>query len=308
MTENNLVDPNTADEEALAQIPGVGEEMAKRIIEERPFTSLEDLERVNGIGPLFLKNIAPYLTLSPEQAQAESEEVDLEEETASDEEEIAAETEQTSEAEELPAETDVQAETEVTQSEDEIPGEEEPVKPEIEPPDEDDVSPADAVPTKPTPPLATRSQVFWMSCASGVLAFVFALAIILGILASVNGGLRFATPSQVRGVSNQLEGLSSQFDILVGDLEGLRTRLDNLEGLSGRVESIEATTEQLVTDVGEVSGQIEDLSQEVSELVTQVEDLEAQVVILQEQGSRFQGFFEGLRELLSNLFPGEVTK
>ena len=45
MSENILVDPNTTDEETLAQIPGVGKEMAKRILNARPYASLEDLIR-----------------------------------------------------------------------------------------------------------------------------------------------------------------------------------------------------------------------------------------------------------------------
>ncbi|MCJ7661053.1 MAG: helix-hairpin-helix domain-containing protein, partial [Anaerolineales bacterium] len=70
MSENILVDPNTADEETLAQIPGVGEEIAKRILNARPYASLDDLQRVNGIGPVFLENILPYLALSPDDTES----------------------------------------------------------------------------------------------------------------------------------------------------------------------------------------------------------------------------------------------
>jgi len=48
------VDLNRATAEQLAELPGIGEAKAEAIIAERakrPFTSLEDLERVKGIGP-----------------------------------------------------------------------------------------------------------------------------------------------------------------------------------------------------------------------------------------------------------------
>jgi len=52
MTEESelRVDPNTADSESLVQLPGIGPELAKRIVDGRPFESLEDLQRVPGLG------------------------------------------------------------------------------------------------------------------------------------------------------------------------------------------------------------------------------------------------------------------
>ncbi len=48
------VNLNTAPAEALATLPGIGEELARRILEYRerngPFEAVEDLTRVSGIG------------------------------------------------------------------------------------------------------------------------------------------------------------------------------------------------------------------------------------------------------------------
>jgi hypothetical protein len=60
-----VLDPNTASPRALAALPHIGPALASRLVEaraERPFSSLDDLrDRVRGIGPVTLAQIAPYL-------------------------------------------------------------------------------------------------------------------------------------------------------------------------------------------------------------------------------------------------------
>jgi competence protein ComEA len=59
------IDINSAGWTELAQLPEIGEALANRIIETRerdgPFTSLDDLDRVRGIGPTTLDKIRPFL-------------------------------------------------------------------------------------------------------------------------------------------------------------------------------------------------------------------------------------------------------
>ena len=45
-----LIDINSADASLLTSLPGVGEKTAERIIEGRPYQSIEDLLNVEGIG------------------------------------------------------------------------------------------------------------------------------------------------------------------------------------------------------------------------------------------------------------------
>lgn len=62
-----LVDINSADEALLDTLPGVGPATAKRIIDDReangPFRTLEDLQRVSGIGPKKLELLRDSATV-----------------------------------------------------------------------------------------------------------------------------------------------------------------------------------------------------------------------------------------------------
>ena len=64
-----LVDVNRADWPELAQLPEIGESLAKRIVETRrhrgPYLDHDDLRRVRGIGPKTLERIRPYLRPMP---------------------------------------------------------------------------------------------------------------------------------------------------------------------------------------------------------------------------------------------------
>jgi competence protein ComEA len=62
-TEPFQLDPNTAARDELIKIPGIGEATANRIIEERPYKTISDLDRVSGIGPKTLEKFAPFLKL-----------------------------------------------------------------------------------------------------------------------------------------------------------------------------------------------------------------------------------------------------
>jgi competence protein ComEA len=63
------VDINTADWPELSLLPGVGQVLARRIVESRqqsgPFIDHDDLRRVSGIGPKTVEAIKPYLLPIP---------------------------------------------------------------------------------------------------------------------------------------------------------------------------------------------------------------------------------------------------
>ena len=64
-----LVDINRADWPEMIQLPGIGETLARRVIIERtqngPFRDVDQLTRVNGIGPRTLERLRPYLLPIP---------------------------------------------------------------------------------------------------------------------------------------------------------------------------------------------------------------------------------------------------
>lgn len=63
-----LVDVNQADAATLERLPRIGPALAARIIAEReaagPFTSIDDLTRVSGIGARTVEALTPFVTVA----------------------------------------------------------------------------------------------------------------------------------------------------------------------------------------------------------------------------------------------------
>ena len=56
-----LVDLNTASLAQLDELPGVGPVLAQRIVDRRPFTSVDELDEVSGVGPTLLERLRPLV-------------------------------------------------------------------------------------------------------------------------------------------------------------------------------------------------------------------------------------------------------
>jgi competence protein ComEA len=73
LTAQFQVDVNQADWPELMQLPGVGRTLAERVIAERQergeFQSVEELTRVDGIGPRTIDRIRPYLLPIADEAE-----------------------------------------------------------------------------------------------------------------------------------------------------------------------------------------------------------------------------------------------
>ena len=61
--EGFMLDPNTASRDDLMRLPGVGETLANRIIEHRPYRRVVDLLEVEGIGPTRFRELKPMLRI-----------------------------------------------------------------------------------------------------------------------------------------------------------------------------------------------------------------------------------------------------
>lgn len=66
------VNVNTAPAAELGLLPGIGELLAERIVNDReengPFQSLDDLNRVPGVGPVIIDRLRPFATVNKEKS------------------------------------------------------------------------------------------------------------------------------------------------------------------------------------------------------------------------------------------------
>ena len=60
--DGGRINVNTASQAELGALPGIGPVIARRIVEGRPYRSVEELDRVKGIGKKRLEEIWPLVT------------------------------------------------------------------------------------------------------------------------------------------------------------------------------------------------------------------------------------------------------
>ena len=63
VTPDAPLDVNHADAPELVRLPGIGITLATRIVEARPFATLDDLARVRGLRPGTLERLRPWLSV-----------------------------------------------------------------------------------------------------------------------------------------------------------------------------------------------------------------------------------------------------
>ncbi len=287
MNTHARVNVNLATAEDLAQVPRLGPALAARLIAARPFASLDDLQRVTGIGARSLARLRPYLEVTAPGVAA-----NLGEEMAA-------------EAGEESAFEASRAQPRPTQAEEAIPS-----AAEVPPTMADQMVEMDgtsqaAAPkllSHPTAPKAVGStqkvQPQWegllYSVGIGLLVLVLAVAFTLGLLGIINGGLAYPTASQFEGLQSQVGALHVQIEGVQQDVNSLRARLDGMEALSGRVGSVEREAQALRSELGASAARLDQLQAQVETLDEKMNDLE-------QRSGVFERFLDGLRALLGNL-------
>lgn len=149
----------------------------------------------------------------------------------------------------------------------------------------------------------TRAQLAWVSFGVFAATLIITLALILGILAGINGGLSFASPDDVAQVSREVTTLKGDIETLERSLSSVQTRLNTMEALGERIQALETArgdlqreVEALTTQARATTTQVQNLEQKTTTLNTQMERVQA-------QSARVQTVMDGLRDLLNNLFP-----
>jgi len=337
-SKQSVININEASVEELCTLPGVGESLAERITSARPFEYLEDLENVTGIGPNFVERLRPYvdLPMAPTES-AEKEATMLADETAQDS--VAAAQDDGVDADEKEptmlaaaavqdnegsspddwVETD-EDESEQDESDLSIEDKQETTADSDETSSDSDDGPEEAVEgdlTSEGEEVDTEEQVSPALAPAGVsrsfvygivfLGFFFTLVITtafsVGIIASLNNGnLVFASANQAAALTAEIDQLDTSIQTLQSDLDSLRVRVDSLEALGNRVDVLETSVEAFQEELTTTTTLVEDLDQRVGGIESEMDQVKGSV-------ERFQVFFEGLRELLTNvLTPEEINQ
>lgn len=304
--EANSLDINHAGLQELAAVSGIGPALAGRVIEGRPYQSLEDLLRVKGIGTRLLEQIRPYLSVSfaapaaSEEAEAAVEEQEslpqesLEEERAESLEEAAEQA--TGEAAaplsfELAEEDAVAAQAEAAPPE--PAASELPKPPEASPPPQ---KPPRAARPADGERAARRPNLVLYGTVAGLITLAMAVIFTLGLLGLLNGGLSYVSVERYTALQRQVDHVDALQETLRQDLDALRVRLDALEALSGRVGEVERQNQALRAELEQKTQQLELLQQQVNELNAQFETV-------QRRSQEFDRLLVGLRSLLDEIRP-----
>jgi len=349
----NLLDLNTATLGELKNLPGIGGNLAKRILAARPFGSYEELSRVSGFGRALMENLRSYATVIPLPGVSTPDLRPAGELLQGAPPPVAAElpaeappvseflpkgeavtkitpiaplpippisVDSGGEITDQPALIPVQAEPEPVPLVESVGQVEHPVQaippvavepPAVGEPPAEGEPPVEAEPPSVPPPVetpaplpiptrpVTRRQLIVTSAISSAATLLVSIICILGLLATMNGGLRFARLSQLQRISNQMDSLNTQVTEIQGQLSELNNRVVSLEGIGSRITVVEDDVTQMRQDV-------EALSTQVNDFQTKIDDLSLQIDALLTRTSRFQKFLDGLGTLLQNLVQPEA--
>ena len=270
-----IIDINTASLRKLVTIPGVGRALARRIIDNRPFSSLENFQQTCNIRESIWEKIKPWCTISI---------------TLDDEEEVQS---QVAPIEDIPnLDSNEQAKTTQQQANETVS-----IIPFKEPPSKSD-KPSER---SPKPKNTSHANVWWLAVGTGFVVLLLSLFINLGILANINSGLRFVTPAEYNNLQREVENTNTQVQGLRSDADSLRKRMDNLQGLSGRMDSIETSHKELQGQLARSADDVQRTKQNIDDLSNQINELQIKVEEAQKQAILFDSFFTGLKDLLAKL-------
>jgi hypothetical protein len=315
---------NIASKVELLALPGIGNALAERIIDTRPFSSLDGLKEVEGIGDTMLEQLIPLIKLSDSDDSENPDEAELPQEQSestaiadrSDATAVDVQEPQLLETAQEDAESSSIPGASLPPNHD-LPGEAKSSQVEPTHSDADEFELDDSVQemeeagiqqgkdripdhpqpdfanaAKPQPKFITRGCAFWLMLGITTLSLILSVIASLGILVAVNGGLEYVSPREFMTLKRQVDGLTAQVNRIDSDLDDLFLRMENLESLSGRLGQLENNLAKL-----QKQNDINDAL--LKELSTGVDDLTEQVEEVKTETNSFSNFLEGLRKLLA---------
>ena len=63
--DHESLDINSAELVELTGLPGIGHNTAEKIVARRPFSTIDELREINGIGDVVFERIAPFIHVTP---------------------------------------------------------------------------------------------------------------------------------------------------------------------------------------------------------------------------------------------------
>lgn len=263
MTERELlpINPNTAAEDSLVQLPGVGPKLAAKIIAGRPYAQAEDLLSVSGLGESLLASIEPHLVFDEPSIEERIEPGKARPEPAG-----PAGDEEKSKAADMVDET---------------------------------VNYLVHLPSVIRDELNkkrgfNRRTTILLMAGTAVVSIFLSVFFTLLAMTIINGTLSVRRNAQVQSLASAVSQMNVELDDLDSRFQALGRRVQSVEGLSGRITTVEEAFDIVQDDIAQAVSQVEAMQSNVDELAIQVQTLGSNI-------GRFDQFLSRLFELLNQL-------
>lgn len=257
------VDINHADVETLAQLDGIGNKLAARIVAYRetvqPFAEIIELAAVPGISEQMVRALADEIEVTPGP-------------TLADDVRVADE-----DADEVVAEETVVRE------------------PALEEPEAETEAPEPVVPSRR--PLSCLGYLL-----TSVVGALLGAGLTLLLLYALNGTLDFASPLQIARLQSQVAEQSEGQSGLAEEVESLSARLSTVRAAEATTSAALAErTAALATTESELATLERGLTEDITDLERAGDALSTRVAGLSVAAEDFDLFLDGMRDLMIQL-------